>query len=110
LKFDTIQTNLLTIPSTVIGMSGLIFCAYLSEMVNSRVLATVLLQFWALPLLIALYTFDQNTSRWVYYTVVSLITGATCLRIESQAAHALTSGYPYIHPIQGEPAHDAGYS
>jgi hypothetical protein len=32
-------------------------------------------QVWALPLLIALYTFNEHTSRWVYYAVVSLITG-----------------------------------
>ena len=39
--------------------------------VNSRVLATVTLQFWALPLLIALYTFTTQTSQWVYFAVVS---------------------------------------
>jgi predicted MFS family arabinose efflux permease len=57
--------------------------SYFSEMVNSRVAATVILQLWALPLLIALYTFNTQTSQWVYYAVVTLITG-----------------YPYVHPIQ----------
>jgi hypothetical protein len=67
----------------VIGGIGLVATAYLSELINSRVLSTVTLQIWTLPLLIALYTFDASTSRWAYYVVVTLI-----------------AGYPYIHPIQ----------
>jgi len=63
--------------------SGFFFCAYLSEIINSRVFATIILQLWALPLLIALYTFNAETSQWVYYAVVTLITG-----------------FPYVHPIQ----------
>jgi hypothetical protein len=83
LKFTTIQTNLLTIPSVVIGGIGLVATAYLSERINSRVFSTITLQVWALPLLIALSTFTQHTSRWAYYAVVTLI-----------------AGYPYVHPIQ----------
>ncbi|KAK7058562.1 hypothetical protein VNI00_002198 [Paramarasmius palmivorus] len=83
LGFNTTEANLLTIPSVVIGATMLVFTAFLSEIVNSRVVATLVLQIWALPLLVALYTFDGNTSQWVYFAVVSLITG-----------------FPYIHPIQ----------
>ena len=55
---------------------------YFSEIVDSRVLATVLLQFWALPLLVVLYSFTNQTSPWVYYTVVTLITGwCICTRM-----------------------------
>ena len=52
-------------------------------MFDSRVGTSVILQFWALPLLVALYKFDKSTSQWVYYVVVTLITG-----------------FPYVHPIQ----------
>lgn len=83
LGFDTTRTNLLSIPSTLIGIIMLLFTAYFSELVNSRVAATIILQLWALPLLIALHSFDKNTSQWAYYTVVTLITG-----------------FPYVHPIQ----------
>lgn len=62
---------------------GLLSTCYLSEMINSRVLSTVILQFWALPLLIVLYTFTEHTSQWVYFAVVSLLVGS-----------------PYVHPIQ----------
>jgi glycopeptide antibiotics resistance protein len=61
----------------------LLFTAYLSEIVNSRVVATIVLQIWALPLLVALYTFNETTSQWVYFAVVTLVTG-----------------FPYVHPIQ----------
>lgn len=68
----------------------LLFAAYLSELVNSRVIATVFLQIWALPLLIALYTFDKATSQWVYFAVVTLITG-----------------FPYVHPLSPNFIHRA---
>lgn len=61
----------------------LLFTAFLSETIDSRVIATVVLQFWALPLLIALYTFNNSTSDWVYFAVVTLVTG-----------------FPYVHPIR----------
>ncbi|KAF9566927.1 MFS general substrate transporter [Agrocybe pediades] len=83
LGFDTTETNLLTIPSVVIGAIMLFFTAWFSEAVNSRVAATLILQIWALPLLIALYTFNHSTSQWVYFAVVTLLTG-----------------FPYVHPIQ----------
>ncbi|KLO13961.1 MFS general substrate transporter [Schizopora paradoxa] len=83
LGFTTTQTNLLSIPSSFIGIATMVIATYVSEIYNSRILATVSLQFWALPLLIALYTFTTHTSQWVYFVVVTLITG-----------------YPYVHPIQ----------
>jgi uncharacterized membrane protein YjjP (DUF1212 family) len=82
LGFNTIQSNLLSVPAYVIGAIGLLVTCYLSEMINSRVLSTVVLQFWALPLLIVLYTFTEHTSQWVYFAVVSLIVG-----------------FPFVHPI-----------
>ncbi|KAF8240768.1 MFS general substrate transporter [Tricholoma matsutake] len=83
LGFTTTQTNLLAIPSNVVGLLLLLLVAYLSEIVDSRVWTTMILQLWALPLLIALYTFNRHTSQWVYFAVVTLITG-----------------FPYVHPIQ----------
>ena len=70
LGFTTTQTNLLSIPSSFIGIATMVIATYVSEIYNSRILATVSLQFWALPLLIALYTFTTHTSQWVYFVVV----------------------------------------
>lgn len=53
LGFGTTETNLLSIPSEVIGIMAILATSFLSEAINSRVLATVVLQFWALPLLVS---------------------------------------------------------
>lgn len=60
----------------------LLFC-YISEVVDSRIAVLVALQFWALPLLVTLYTFTSQTSPWAYFAVVTLI-----------------AGFPYVHPVQ----------
>ena len=83
LGFNTTQANLLSIPSTVLGAINLLILSYLSEVFNSRTGTAILLQVWALPLLIALETFTRKTSEWVYFVVVTLITG-----------------YPFVVPIQ----------
>ncbi|EMD30971.1 hypothetical protein CERSUDRAFT_163622 [Gelatoporia subvermispora B] len=83
LGFDTVQSNLLTVPSTVLGIVLLLVASYVSEIWESRIAVIVVLQIWALPLLIALYTFNEHTSQWVYFVVITLITG-----------------YPNTHPIQ----------
>ena len=83
LGFTTTQTNLLTIPASVIGMMTLLSIAFISEVVNSRIAVALIAQSWVMILLIALYTFDANTSSWVYFAVVSLIAGS-----------------PAVHPIQ----------
>ncbi|TCD62435.1 hypothetical protein EIP91_006897 [Steccherinum ochraceum] len=83
LGFNTTQSNLLTIPSTILGMIMLLVSCYASEVINSRVLGAVSLQVWALPLLIALYKFNEKTSQWVWFAVDTILVG-----------------HPYVHPIQ----------
>ena len=83
LGFTTTQSNLLTLPSTVIGLLNLLITSYFAERIQSRVLGCLVLQIWALPLLIALRSFGLSTNQWDYYVVVTLITG-----------------FPYVHPIQ----------
>ncbi|KAG7452186.1 uncharacterized protein BT62DRAFT_977806 [Guyanagaster necrorhizus] len=43
LGFDTMESNLLSIPSTIIGVIMLLFTSFLSEPINSGVIATVVL-------------------------------------------------------------------
>ncbi|KAG1754764.1 major facilitator superfamily domain-containing protein [Suillus paluster] len=83
LGFTTTQSNLLTLPSTACGLLTLLLTSYLAEFVHSRVGACLVLQIWALPLLVALRSFGPSTDQWDYFTVVTLITG-----------------FPYVHPIQ----------
>ncbi|PCH34067.1 MFS general substrate transporter [Wolfiporia cocos MD-104 SS10] len=82
LGFTTTQSNLLSIPSAVLGVINLLLVSYFGELIDSRVGAAIILQLWALPLLIALETFTARTSEWVSYAVVTLITG-----------------YPYVVPV-----------
>ena len=70
LGFSTTETILLSIPSSVLGLINMMVAVYVSELIDSRVLVTVTLQFWVLPLLCALYTFTSSTSPWVYFAVV----------------------------------------
>lgn len=83
LGFNTTESNLLSIPNIVLGIITLLIFCYMSEYVDSRIGAMLTLQIWALPLLIALSTFTEDTSNWVIFTVVTLITG-----------------FPYVHPVQ----------
>ncbi|KAI0095245.1 MFS general substrate transporter [Irpex rosettiformis] len=93
LGFNTTLSNLLSIPSVVLGTINLLLSCYLSEIIDSRIGAIVTLQFWALPLLIVLSTFTSSTSQWVYFAVVTLITG-----------------YPDTHPVQVAWASTNAYS
>ncbi|KAH9915278.1 MFS general substrate transporter [Epithele typhae] len=61
LGFTTTQSNLLSVPSKVFGVLLLLASCYLSEIIDSRVAATVLLH--------------AQTSQWAYFAVVSLVTG-----------------------------------
>jgi hypothetical protein len=83
LGFSTTQANLLTIPGKVITALGLFLCAYLSELIDSRAITAVIVQIPVLPLLAVLYTSDQMTSKWVYFTAIMLATS-----------------FPYVHPMQ----------
>nr|VWO98472.1 Laccase-2 (EC (Benzenediol:oxygen oxidoreductase 2) (Diphenol oxidase 2) (Urishiol oxidase 2) [Ganoderma boninense] len=83
LGYTTTQANLLSIPSKGLGMILLLLFCYISEVVDSRIAILVALQFWALPLLVTLYTFTSETSPWAYFAVVTLI-----------------AGFPYVHPVQ----------
>ncbi|KIY50633.1 MFS general substrate transporter [Fistulina hepatica ATCC 64428] len=83
LGFTTTQSTLLSIPATFLGMCNLLATSFLSELIKCRTLAAITLPIWALPLLCVLYTFNENTSQWAYFAVVTLIVG-----------------FPYVHPIQ----------
>lgn len=84
LGFTTFQTNLLTIPSSVLFILQLQFWTWLSEVLNQRLLIVVVSQIWVLPLLIALEVLPIHFANadWVRYAISTLIVG-----------------YPYIHAI-----------
>lgn len=87
LGFSTFNTNLLTIPSSVLFILQLLFWTWLSEKINQRFLVGLVSQVWVIPLLIALETLPQKFphANWVRYAISSLVVG-----------------YPYVHAILGK--------
>ncbi|KAJ7098336.1 allantoate permease [Mycena epipterygia] len=83
LGFNTFQTNLLTIPSTVAGIFTMFGITLVSESVNDRSLVAMVQDIWTLPFLIALYLLPAHPNPWIYFGLAS----------------GLLS-YPYTHPIQ----------
>ncbi|KAF8512045.1 allantoate permease [Gautieria morchelliformis] len=83
LGFSTLQTNLLTIPSTVVGMVTLFAITLISEAVDSRSLVSMAEDLWALPCLVALYLLPAMPNPWTYYIVATVLLS-----------------FPYTHAIQ----------
>ncbi|EPX75382.1 pantothenate transporter liz1 [Schizosaccharomyces octosporus yFS286] len=83
LGFSTIKTNLLVLPSIFLKMLNMLALTFFSEMVGEKTLVCMGSQFYVLPLLIALYVLSSSTSRWVLYTVSTLLVAT-----------------PYAHPVQ----------
>ncbi|KAL1962445.1 hypothetical protein VTN77DRAFT_9646 [Rasamsonia byssochlamydoides] len=84
LGFNTFQTNLLTIPNTVLHIVLMMALTYASEAVGELTLMSMLGQVWSLPFLVYLYVVDINSvNKWVAWVVMTLLLG-----------------YPSAHPIQ----------
>ncbi|OAA66528.1 major facilitator superfamily transporter [Niveomyces insectorum RCEF 264] len=76
LGFTTFQTNLLTIPSSVLSMLTLLGGTMFAGWTNQLALNGLLAQFWALPCLVALYTIDTTTTnKWVVFAIVTVLLG-----------------------------------
>ncbi|RKU42361.1 hypothetical protein DL546_000990 [Coniochaeta pulveracea] len=84
LGFGTFQTNLMTIPYTVLHMITMLGLTYLGEIIKELTFVAMTGQIWALPFLIYLTVVDTATvNRWVLYVVITLFLA-----------------YPNAHPIQ----------
>ncbi|KAF9069482.1 allantoate permease [Rhodocollybia butyracea] len=83
LGFSTLNTTLLTIPSTVAGMITMAAITMVSEILNERTFVAMAQDLWTLPFLVAIYCLPENPNQWIYFGL----------------ATALLS-YPYTHPIQ----------
>ena len=87
LKFDTFETNLLTVPAYVLFIIQLIFFTWLSEKINNRYIIILYCQLWILPLVVALETLPAGHAfAWSRYVLNMMLVG-----------------FPYVHAIIGEP-------
>ena len=84
LGFNTLHTNLLTVPADTLFILQLLFWTWFSEKINSRFLVVFVAQIWALPLLITLVLLPANANAWVRYAVSVLL-----------------YGFPYAHAVVG---------
>ncbi|KAJ5749660.1 hypothetical protein N7533_006688 [Penicillium manginii] len=80
--FTTFQTNLLTIPSAVIGIITLISITWVAERTNQRLLWGAGVEVWNLVLLIALELLPQRTLPWPRWAILTLLVAS-----------------PSIHPV-----------
>ena len=81
-SFGRFEVNMLTIPSYVLFIINLLFWTWLSEKLNQRFLVGLISQIWCLPLLVASEVLPAGASRWVRYTLVTMLVGT-----------------PYVHAI-----------
>ncbi|KAL8709866.1 MAG: hypothetical protein Q9220_005482 [cf. Caloplaca sp. 1 TL-2023] len=73
--FSTFQTNLLTIPSTILFILQILFWTWFSEKYNQRLFVGLACQIWVIPLLIAQIALPAEFSgaNWVRFALSSLI-------------------------------------
>lgn len=90
LGFNTFNTTLLTIPSSVLFLLMLLLWTWLSEQTsggnnsNVRLIFVFLGQIYMLPCLVALEVLPDQASPWSWYAVAVVLVG-----------------FPYVHPILG---------
>ncbi|KAK9467245.1 major facilitator superfamily domain-containing protein [Lipomyces arxii] len=82
MHFTTLQSNLLTIPGSIICIICMLFVSKLSDKFRIRWVFPIVASIWVIPNLIALLALPDNASRWARYVPLTLIVG-----------------YPYFHPI-----------
>ncbi|KAJ6086799.1 hypothetical protein N7467_005713 [Penicillium canescens] len=80
--FTTFQTNLLVIPSAVVGIITIIAITWLAERTDQRLLCGAVMGVWNLVLLIALEVLPQKGMPWPRWTILTLLVGG-----------------PSIHPV-----------
>lgn len=86
LKFNTFETNLLTVPAYVLFVLQLLFWTWISERINNRYLIILFCEIWMLPLIIGLETLPGGPQYvWSRYVLNFLLVG-----------------FPYVHAIIGE--------
>ncbi|KAH6695721.1 major facilitator superfamily domain-containing protein [Plectosphaerella plurivora] len=86
LGFDTFDSNLLSIPTQVIGAITMLLLTYFSEIWNERSFMALFGQIWLLPNLIALRFLPNSESPWIKFAVLTVL-------LSYPSAHAMQVGW-----------------
>ncbi|KAK7432190.1 hypothetical protein QQZ08_001135 [Neonectria magnoliae] len=84
--FSTFDSNLLTIPTQVLGAITMLSLTYLSEIWNDRSLLGAFSQLWVLPNVIALLTLPDTVSAWAKFAVLTTL-------LSNPSTHAIQVGW-----------------
>ncbi|KAK5655594.1 hypothetical protein OQA88_5525 [Cercophora sp. LCS_1] len=86
LGFDTFDSNLLSIPTQVIGTVTMLLLTYYSEILNERVYWGIFGQVWLLPTIISLLVLPDTVKPWAKYAVLTVL-------LSYPSAHAMHVGW-----------------
>ena len=73
LGFNVLQTNLLAIPHTVLGVITMLVITGMSELANNRSFVAMAEDAWMLPCFIALVTLPDPISPWAYFAISTIL-------------------------------------
>jgi hypothetical protein len=86
LGFGTFDSNLLSIPTQVIGAITMLMLTYYSEIWNTRTYLAIFGQLWLLPNVIALLSLPDNIAAWAKFAVLTIL-------LSYPSAHAMHVGW-----------------
>jgi len=75
LGYSTFNSNMLTIPASVLQIITMLVLAYSSDFFNERTFHCFFGEFWILPVLAALITLPDGGRDWSRFTMITLVSG-----------------------------------
>jgi len=75
LGYSTFQTNLLSIPSSVLTIIGNLTLAYTTKKRKERVMTASVGSWWLLIMMIVVVCLPDHTSKWTKWAVLTLVIG-----------------------------------
>lgn len=73
LGFTVVETNLLTIPSTIGYCLSMLIITAVSELVNNRSIVSMAEDAWLLPCFVALIALPDPIGPWAYFAIATVL-------------------------------------
>jgi hypothetical protein len=106
LGFDTLHTNLLVIPSTILHIINMLALTYVAEVWGELTLTSLIGQIWALPFVVYIYVVDiTKINKWKAFGIMTLLISYPSGTHTSSLHYCLTlplykTNKMAAHPIQ----------